>query len=112
MVFLFTKEMDAASVQNPYNWSITKAAYGSAGGAYNWGSPTPPTDVAISPVPVSVVFLPSSLSATVSFLVDQNTGADGTIDPSHIKFKFSGTDVYGNIMDTSADEYSGISMIA
>lgn len=111
MVFLFTKEMDASSVQNPYNWSVTKAAYGSAGGAYNWGLPTPPTDVAISPVPVSVVFLPGSLSATVSFMVTQNAGADGTIDPSHIKFKFWGRDIYGNAMDASADEYSGISKI-
>jgi tetratricopeptide (TPR) repeat protein len=111
MTFLFTKEMDAASVQNPYNWSITKAAYGSAGGAYNWGLPTSPTDVAISPVPVSVIFLPGSLSATVTFMVNQNADADGTLDPSHIKFKFSGKDVYGNTMDTSADEYSGISKI-
>jgi tetratricopeptide (TPR) repeat protein len=111
MVFIFTKEMDASTVQNPYNWSITKAAYGSAGGAYNWGLPTPPTDVAISPVPVSVQFMPGSLSATVSFLVTQNAGAAGTIDPSHITFKFNGKDVYGNTMDTSADEYSGISKI-
>lgn len=111
MVFLFTKEMDAASVQNPYNWSITRAAYGAAGGAYNWGMPTPPTEVALSPVPVSIVFLPDSLSATVSFLVKQNASGDGTIDPSHIKFKFTGKDVYGNAMDASADEYSGISKI-
>jgi tetratricopeptide (TPR) repeat protein len=111
MTFIFTKDMDASSVLNPYNWSITKAAYGSAGGAYNWGLPTPSTDVKISPVPVSVAFLPGSLSATVSFLVDQNAGADGTIDPSHLKFKFTGKDSYGNAMDVSADEYSGISKI-
>jgi len=111
MVFIFTKEMDAASVQNPYNWSIAKAAYGAAGGAYNWGLPTPPTDVALSPVPTSVIFLPGSLSATVSFMVNQNASGNGTIDPSHIKFKFSGKDVYGNTMDTSADEYSGLSKI-
>ncbi|NTW58571.1 MAG: tetratricopeptide repeat protein, partial [Nitrospirae bacterium] len=111
MVFLFTKEMDAASVQNPYNWSITKAAYGSVGGAYNWGLPTSPTDITIDPVPVSVISLPGSLSATVSFMINQNAGADGTIDPSHIKFKFKGKDLYGNTMDASADEYSGISKI-
>lgn len=111
MTFLFSKEMDASTVRNPYNWSITKAAYGAAGGAYNWGMPTPSTDVDMLSVPVSVVFLPDSLSATVSFLVKQNDSADGTIDPSHINFKFNGKDVYGNAMDISADEYSGISKI-
>lgn len=111
MTFIFTKDMDASSVQNPYNWSITRAAYGSAGGAYNWGMATPSTEVKISPVPVSVAFQPGSLSATVSFRVGQNAAADGTIDPEHIKFKFMGKDSYGNAMDPSADEYSGISKI-
>jgi predicted Zn-dependent protease len=109
--FVFNKDMDASSVQNPYNWSITRAAYGSTGGAYNWCLPTPSTDVAIAPTPVSVIFLPGSLSATVSFMVNQNATSDGTIDPSHIQFKFSGKDIYGNAMDASADEYSGISQI-
>ena len=111
MVFIFNKDMDFSSVQNPYNWSITKAAYGSAGGAYNWGLPTPSTEVNISPVPASVIFLPGSLAATVSFMVNQNAGGDGTIDPSHLTFKFNGKDIYGNSMDTSADEYGGVSKI-
>jgi tetratricopeptide (TPR) repeat protein len=111
MVFIFTKDMNTLSVRNPYNWSITKAAYGAAGGPYNWGLPTPPTDVNISLVPTRVLYAPDSRSATVSFLVKQNASADATIDPSHIKFKFNGTDVYGNTMDASADEYIGISKI-
>ena len=111
VTFIFTKDMDPSSVQNPYNWSITKAAYGSAGGAYNWGLPTSKTDVKIATIPASVIFLPGSLSATVSFMVNQNATGDGTIDPSHINFKFSGKDIYGNAMDASADEYSGISQI-
>jgi tetratricopeptide (TPR) repeat protein len=111
MVFIFAKDMDPASVRNPYNWSITKAAYGSAGGAYNSGLPAPSTEVALSPVPASIIFLPGSLSATVSFMIKQNAGADGTLDPSHLKFKFTGKDIYGNPMDASADEYTGISKI-
>jgi len=111
MVFLFSKPMEASSVQNPYNWSISKASSGSPGGAYNWGVPNSPTDVQVSPIPISVVYSPDSLTATVSFLVTQNATATGTIDPSHIDFNFGGVDAYGNAMDPSADEYSGISKI-
>ncbi|HUJ19135.1 MAG TPA: tetratricopeptide repeat protein [Nitrospirota bacterium] len=111
MVFMFTKDMDLSSITNPFNWSIAKAAYGAAGGPYNWGLPTPATDVNISPVPIRVTYAPDARSATVSFLIKQNASANGTIDPSHIRFKFNGKDVYGNTMDTSADEYSGISKI-
>ena len=36
---------------------------------------------------------------------------NGTIDLSHLVFKFKGTDEYGNVMDTAADEYNRISKI-
>jgi tetratricopeptide (TPR) repeat protein len=109
MVFIFTKAMDASTVQNLTNWSISKAPSGAAGGAYNWGLPVPSTEASISPVPLSVVYLPDSLSATVSFMVNQNAAGNGTIDPEHLMFTFFGKDAYGNAMDKSADSYSGIS---
>jgi len=111
MVFIFSKEMDASSVQNPYNWSIAKSSSGQPGGAYNWGMENPPTDTTLSPIPLSVIYKKDSLSATVSFLIKQNSTVDGTIDPSHITFSFRGKDIYGNTIDSSADQYSGISKI-
>lgn len=111
MIFLFNKEMDQASVQNPFNWSITKNQAGASGGAYNWGIPTPGTDTPISPVPLSVVYDKDKMTATVSFAISQNATADGTIDPSHITFQFYGKDAYGKTMNPAADQYNGISLI-
>ena len=111
MVFSFNKDMDPQSVQNPYNWSISRSNVEDPGGAYNWGLPLKPTEAQISPVPLSVAYDSTSASATVSFLVNQNAASTGTIDPSHIMFKFNGKDVFGNTMDKSADEYSGVSQI-
>jgi tetratricopeptide (TPR) repeat protein len=111
MSFIFSKNMDASSVQNPFNWAVKPAPMGSPSGAYNWGMPTPPTEVQVSPVPISVVYSPDSLTAKVFFLVKQNGAATGTIDPSHLMFKFRGKDANCLAMDTSADEYSGLSRI-
>ncbi|NTU50443.1 MAG: hypothetical protein HGA87_06160, partial [Desulfobulbaceae bacterium] len=47
----------------------------------------------------------------VTFSITQNSTGDGTIDLSHIVFKFKGVDVDGNSMDTYRDEYSGFSKI-
>ncbi len=111
MVFSFSKDMDPQSIQNPYNWSISKSSIGDPGGAYNWGLPIKSTEAQISPIPLSVAYDSTSASATVSFLVTQNAADTGTIDPSHLMFKFNGKDVFGNTMDTSANEYNGISQI-
>jgi tetratricopeptide (TPR) repeat protein len=112
MKFVFSKAMDARSVQNSANWSISRAPASSPGGGYNWGQALPSTEVQISPVPFTVVYDAESQTAMVSFLVTQNASANGTIDPSHLVFRFDGKDVYGNTMDRSADEYCGISIIA
>lgn len=112
MNFIFSKEMDAGSVLNVYNWSLERAPMSSPGGGYNWGRPAPATDMPVAPVPLTVVYDPATLTAAVSFRVNQNADGTGTIDPSHILFRFQGTDAYGNAMDPSADEYSGISLIA
>jgi hypothetical protein len=52
------------------------------------------------------------MTATVSFKIQQNSTADGTIDPSHLEFKFSGKDTYGNTMDTDFDQFIGFSGVA
>jgi predicted Zn-dependent protease len=109
--FVFTKEMDAASVQNPFNWWISRASGTNAGGAYNWGLTIPATETRIGAIPASVIYDPEAFSADVTFKVVQNAAGDATIDPSHIMFKFSGIDAYGKAMDLTADEYSGISEI-
>jgi tetratricopeptide (TPR) repeat protein len=112
MRFAFTKEMDPASIQNPYNWGISRATGTNAGGAYNWGMPAPATDVGVPYLPAGVVYDPEAFSADVTFKITQNSAGDGTIDPSHIIFRFYGIDAYGKAMDLTADEYSGISEIA
>jgi hypothetical protein len=43
----------------------------------------------------------------VYFRITQNATGDGLIDPQHWVFKFSGTDVSGNPMDSRGDEYDG-----
>lgn len=111
IMFFFSKDMDSVSIQNPYNWSISRAQAGSPGGSYNWGLPVSSAEAQVSPIPVSVIYQPDLKAATVSFLIKQNADANGTIDPSHLTFKFNGQDIYGNAMDASADEYNGISKI-
>jgi tetratricopeptide (TPR) repeat protein len=111
MNFIFDKEMDPASVENLYNWRITRASPGAPGGAYSWGLSIPSTEIEIWLFPTSVIYDPDSFTAQVTFQITQNSSADGTIDPSHIVFRFYGKDVFGNTMDPAADEYSGISKI-
>ena len=111
MDFIFSKSMDPTSVRNPYNWQINRATFGTSGGAYNWGLPVSSSEIPVAPYPVSVAYNPDSLTAEVTFQLSQNASADGTIDPSHIIFKFSGQDVYGNSMNSAADEYGGFSKV-
>lgn len=111
MVFIFSKEMDPHSVRNISLWSITRSPAGSRDGGYNWGLPAPETEAQVSPVPLRVDYLPESLSATVWFTVHQSSETDATIDPSHLTFRFRGTDIYGKTMDSAADEFNGVSLI-
>jgi tetratricopeptide (TPR) repeat protein len=111
MTFGFTKEMDPITVQNPLNWEIGRATGTDAGGAYNWGMPASATDVVFPSVPDYVLYDPETFTADVTFKITQNSEGNGTIDPSHIMFRFYGIDAYGKAMDLTADEYSGISQI-
>jgi tetratricopeptide (TPR) repeat protein len=109
--FMFDKEMDPNSVQNPNNWVIQRATGQNPGGAYNFGLPTPITEVFPPSKPSAINYDESSHVAQVTFWITQNSFNNGTIDPSHIVFQFKGKDAYGNTMDPSADEYSSVSKI-
>lgn len=106
---LFSKEMDQASVENILNWSISRAQGPGPVQSYNFGEEIPDTEVEIDPIPDSVLYNSDEKTATISFTLRQNSTADGTIDPSHIMFKFNGKDAEGNDMDSDYDEFSGFS---
>ena len=112
MVFHFDKQMDRASVENRINWRIGRSTQTGTGQAYNFGFPVPSTEVAVGPLPESIYWNKDELTATVTFTVKQNATADGTIDPSHIEFKFTGKDIFGNSMDDKFDQYIGFSGVA
>jgi len=109
--FIFDKEMDPASVQNAANWTISRSTSYQTGGLYNWGLEAPSTEVNIPIRPASVTYDSTILTAKVTVKIAQNSSGDGTIDLSHLVFKFSGTDSYGNVMDASADKYNAISTV-
>jgi len=109
---LFSKEMDQASIENRLNWSISRALGPGPVQSYNFGEEIPETEVEIDPIPDSVLYDSDEKTATVSFTLRQNSTADGTIDPSHIVFKFTGKDAEGNDMDSDYDEFSGFSGVA
>jgi tetratricopeptide (TPR) repeat protein len=107
MIFQFDGEMDPVSVQNFSNWSITKAAGGMAG-VYNNGVTLHHSEQITPPsMPTRVLYDPTTLQATVTFTLTQNSAGTGLIDPAHLVFKFSGQDIYGTAMDSAADEFDG-----
>jgi tetratricopeptide (TPR) repeat protein len=110
--FSFSKEMDRDSVEDRFNWKISRASGGGPGQAYNFGMPVPSTEISLSPYPDYVFYDSETLTATVYFTIHQNASADGTIDPSHIEFKFNGEDRYGYPMDPERDQFSGFSKVA
>lgn len=110
MKFRFSKDMDIASIENRLNWTISRASSYNLAETYNYGEVIPDTEVLLSPLPDYVLYDPETRTATVGFTIRQNeTEANGTIDPSHIVFSFNGTDVNGIAIDSSADQYSGFS---
>jgi tetratricopeptide (TPR) repeat protein len=107
MTIQFDKAMDRESIENVGNWQITRAIGEGPGESYNFGLSISPTEVRINSTPISVYWDDDSLTATVYFKIQQNSAANGTIDPSHIEFKFSGYDIYGLSIDSKADQYTG-----
>lgn len=112
MKFSFSKEMDRDSVEDRFNWKIGRASGNGPGQAYNFGLPVPSTEISIPPYPDYIYYDSEASTATVYFTIHQNASADGTIDPSHIQFKFNGEDRYGFTMDPERDQFSGFSKVA
>lgn len=112
MKILFSKDMDRRSIENIANWSIDRASNVNLAKTYNFGQPIPETEVAINPLPNFVLYDAATRTATIGFTLTQNSTATGTIDPSHMVFKFSGKDAEGIRMDSQADEFSGFSRVA
>jgi tetratricopeptide (TPR) repeat protein len=103
----FSNDMDITSVTNLNNWSISRAK-STIGGYYNnnlYASATG-QDAKISQ-PLSISYNAVTRTATVSFLVGQNSAGTATIDPKHLVFSFSGKDAAGRTMDASGDEIDG-----
>ena len=109
MAIQFDKEMDRESVENIANWQIARATGQGPGQAYNFGLSIPSTEITLSPIPEGVYYDQDKLTATVYFKIQQNASADGTIDPLHIEFKFSGKDIFGYEMDPDHDQFTGFS---
>ena len=112
MVFQFDKEMNRESVQNIANWHIGRSTQSGSGQTYNFGRPIPDTEVTLPPLPKSIYYDSDNYTATVYFTVRQNEAGNGTIDPAHIEFKFSGEDAYGYKMNPKHDQFMGFSGVA
>ena len=112
MTFQFDKEMDRESVENVLNWNIRRSTQSGPGKAYNFTRPVPDTEITLSPLPKHVYYDAANLTATVYFTIQQNEAGDGTIDPSHIEFKFNGKDAYGYKMNPKYDQFMGFSGVA
>jgi tetratricopeptide (TPR) repeat protein len=108
----FDKEMDRESVENVLNWYIRRSTQSGPGRAYNFGRPVPDTEVMLSTFPKHVYYDAENLTATVYFDIRQNSAGDGTIDPAHIEFTFTGEDAYGNKMNPKYDQFMGFSGVA
>lgn len=105
----FSSNMDAASIINTQNWSISRAN-STDGGYYNNTMPLSSKDALLPGNPESVIYNSLTREATVTFRLKQNADGDALIDPSHIAFKFSGKDASGRSMDTAANEIDGYSV--
>ncbi len=109
MVFQFDAPMDPASVENVLNWRISRSTSTGRGDGYNFDFAPPPTEIELPNLPTWVVYDREKYTATVYFRVSQNATANGTIDPSHIKFSFNGVGANGVLIDPGANDYTGFS---
>jgi Tfp pilus assembly protein PilF len=112
MKFQFNKDMDRSSIENPLNWSISRARSGNLAKTYNFGNAVADTEIAPPAFPDYVIYDAQTFSATIGFTLTQNDAGDGSIDPQHIVFKFNGKDTEGMKIDPDYDEYTGFSGVA
>lgn len=112
MKFQFSKDMDRSSVENTLNWSISRSKSTNLAKTYNFGSTIAATEILPPSFPDYVLYDAKTHTGTLGFTLTQNSTADGTIDPQHIVFKFSGKDAEGIKIDPDYDEYTGFSGVA
>jgi hypothetical protein len=112
MKFVFDKEMDRESVENVLNWGIGRSTGSGPGESYNFGLPVAATEITPPNYPDHVYYDADALTAVVTFSLTQNDAANGTIDPSHIEFTFSGKDAFGYKMNPEGDQFRGFNGIA
>lgn len=101
----FTNDMNAASVTNTANWSVSKASANIGGGTY--GGLYSPQSITIPVIPDQVTYDPVNRVASLVITLHQNATVNGTIDPSHLVFKFNGVDQNGQTLDPTADQIDG-----
>lgn len=107
MSFQFNQNMDLNSVEDIYNWSISKSTGGS-GGVYNFGNNLhPEKEAKAMPFPVAVRYDPQTMRAVVTFAITQNATGNAVFDPSHLAFRFHGVAADGTPMDPAGDQYDG-----
>ncbi len=109
VIFQFNKEMDRLSVEDRFNWKISRSSGTGPGEAYNYGFAVANTEIRLPSYPDHVYYDADSLTARVQFTLTQNDTVDGTIDPSHVEFKFSGEDKWGRAIDKDGDQFTGFS---
>ena len=107
--FMFTNEMDFASVTNVQNWSITRANSTKAG-YYNNTMPLSAKEAFLPNKPLSVIYNSITREATIKFQLSQNATGDAVIDPSHVVFSFTGKDAAGRDMDVTANKMDGFTI--
>ena len=112
MKFAFDKEMDRESVENLVNWSIDRSTGRGPGEMYNFGLPIADTEIMPPRYPDHVFYDDKSMTAVVTFTLSQNEAANGTIDPSHIEFTFTGKDAFGHKMSPTGDQFRGFNGVA
>ena len=56
MKFLFSKDMDSTSIENRFNWNISRASSANIAKTYNFGDEIPPTEVALGTYPDYVLY--------------------------------------------------------
>lgn len=108
MIFLFNKPMDERSVENVHNWSIERASDLGQGSTYNYGMPVPASELRLDRQPLAVVYDAREQAAMVLFRITQNATGNGTLDPSHLSFRFAGQDALGQGIARSADTFTGV----
>ena len=112
MKFVFDKQMDRESVENRLNWGIGRSTGSGPGQRYNFGLAVADTEIMPPDYPDHVYYDEKAQTAVVTFTLSQNAAGNGTIDPSHIEFTFSGKDQYGYKMNPSGDQFRGFDGVA